>query len=821
MSEKRQKNPSRGFTLIEILVALVITSILTMAIYSFFIGQHHAYTVQDQVIEMEQNARAAMDMIRRELRMAGYHAMGDDLINNLSDFVPSSFIPTYPVTVNLDANPKISEGSGTEPDVITFLSVVPTNNNPTALSTAVSAGGNQIALDLTATQTGDQYNVGDMIHIGTTSEYATVTAISGNTLTIDTNPGDSSSSQGLARGYAAGTPIGEIYVVSYAVFNEHNDPSFARHDPGHPVLKRKVNGAGFMPVAENITDMQLFHTGSGEIQLTLSSRTDRADHKFQSNGGYRAYTTNARVKVRNADTVAVGTTCAEPDAPESLALTGLDDTYPCKIHITWDAVTGTTGCEVFRYIVYYGTTPGAYAHSIDVGNVTAYTLDVTALKACTYYVAVAAVNSAGTGPKSAEQSITDTQGPAVPTGFSAENINGVERKVALSWDMNTECDLQGYNMFGRSDSLSGPAPQINTTTISKAFTNYSDTNFTPIDCATYHYSMEAVDFCPNSSGTTTEVSVSPTAPAPPTGPVFSTTGTTDTISWILSADDFEVNTMNYIVGYRVYDPIGTLLTTLNPGTDTWTSASLNDYYDVSATDACGNESAALRISSACSQSPVISIDNPAGGTTVSGTINIDGTAAAPSERTIAMVRLKIDDDPWITILNSSIWEFEWDTTKVTNGNHTLTVRAIDSEGCYSEQSITVNVSNSPSVTPQVFCTLFVCKKSGNNQIYLVVYVYDHEGEPVADASVGANILFGSGAGSKDIPAIVTSPGYYGGEDAADCTLYSNDLDAQIPPSGHAIKSKSKYKDDEIPIIEINVTKESFLGSTCIITPTAE
>ncbi len=49
-------------------------------------------------------------MIRRDLRMAGYHAMGNEFINKLSDFVPSSFIPTSPVIVNLDANPKISEG---------------------------------------------------------------------------------------------------------------------------------------------------------------------------------------------------------------------------------------------------------------------------------------------------------------------------------------------------------------------------------------------------------------------------------------------------------------------------------------------------------------------------------------------------------------------------------------------------------------------------------------------------------------------------------------------------------------------------------------
>jgi len=815
MFRKGRANIPHGFTLIEILVAMVITSILTVAIYSFFIGQHHAYTVQDQVIEMEQNARAAMDMIRRDLRMAGYHAIGDDLINNLSDFVSSSFIPTYPVTVNLDANPKISEGSGTDPDMVTFLAVLPTDNNPTTISSAVSAGVNQISLALNDSDTDAQYNVGDMIHIGTTSEYATVTAISDNTLTIDTNPGDSSSSQGLAQSYAAGTPIGEIYVVSYAVFNDDNDPAFDRHDPGHPVLKRKVNAGGFQPVAENITDMQLRHLGSGEIEVSLSSRTDRADHKFQSNGGYRNYTTSARVKVRNTDIVAVGTTCDIPSAPTNVALSGLNDTYPCQIHITWDAVTTATGCEVSSYIVYYGTTSGTYAYNVDAGDVTSYVLDVTALKTCEYYVAVSAVNSAGNSPKSVEQSITDTLAPAMPAGFNAENINGVERKVVLTWDMNTDCDLQGYNIFGRSDSLGGTAPKINTSIISKAFTNYSDSNFTPIDCDTYFYSIEAVDFCPNSSGATTEVSASPTAPAPPTGPFFSTSGTEDTISWILSADDFEVNTMNYIDEYRVYGPDGTLLATLDPGTDTWTSASVNEYYDVSAMDACNNESEALRITSVCSELPFVTIDSPAGDETLSGTITINGTATVPSGRTITSIQLKIDDDPWIAIGDTSPWECDWETTKVSNGSHTVTVRTTDSEGCNGEETISVNVSNDPLVTPQVFCTLFTCKDPGNKPINLVVYVYDHEGEPVTDASVEANILFGPARGSKDIPPTEVA-GYYGGDDAAVCTLYSNDPEALIPAGDMAIKSKSNYQDGTKTTIIIDVTKEGFLGSTCTI-----
>ncbi len=163
---------------------------------------------------------------------------------------------------------------------------------------------------------------------------------------------------------------------------------------------------------------------------------------------------------------------------------------------------------------------------------------------------------------------------------------------------------------------------------------------------------------------------------------FFRSDTTDTISWVLSEDDFAVGDLNYIVGYRVYDPEGVLLTTLNPGTDTWTSASLNDHYDVIAIDACDNESTPLRIASICVQSPSITINSPSSGATVSGTVNIVVTTDPPSGRDIATVQLRINDDPWIDISGPSPWESEWETTALPNGSYTITVRSTDNAGVY-------------------------------------------------------------------------------------------------------------------------------------------
>ena len=66
------EDKERGFTLIELLIGMAVGLIVLGALASTFIIQSKSYDVQEQLAEMVQTARAAMDMISREVRMAGY-----------------------------------------------------------------------------------------------------------------------------------------------------------------------------------------------------------------------------------------------------------------------------------------------------------------------------------------------------------------------------------------------------------------------------------------------------------------------------------------------------------------------------------------------------------------------------------------------------------------------------------------------------------------------------------------------------------------------------------------------------------------------------
>jgi type IV pilus assembly protein PilW len=65
----RKKN---GFTMIELLASILISVVLLAGFYSVFFSQQTAFSAQEQVAEMNQNIRAALDLMTREIRLAGY-----------------------------------------------------------------------------------------------------------------------------------------------------------------------------------------------------------------------------------------------------------------------------------------------------------------------------------------------------------------------------------------------------------------------------------------------------------------------------------------------------------------------------------------------------------------------------------------------------------------------------------------------------------------------------------------------------------------------------------------------------------------------------
>ena len=61
MMEKFKEN--RGFSLIELLIAMAIVGIVMAAVYSTYYSQQRSYVIQEQVAAMQQNLRAGLGLM--------------------------------------------------------------------------------------------------------------------------------------------------------------------------------------------------------------------------------------------------------------------------------------------------------------------------------------------------------------------------------------------------------------------------------------------------------------------------------------------------------------------------------------------------------------------------------------------------------------------------------------------------------------------------------------------------------------------------------------------------------------------------------------
>ena len=68
-SEMKHEN---GFSLIELLMAVAIAGVVVGGVYSVYLTQQKSYLAQQEIVALQQSLRAAMQLMERDIRMAGY-----------------------------------------------------------------------------------------------------------------------------------------------------------------------------------------------------------------------------------------------------------------------------------------------------------------------------------------------------------------------------------------------------------------------------------------------------------------------------------------------------------------------------------------------------------------------------------------------------------------------------------------------------------------------------------------------------------------------------------------------------------------------------
>jgi type IV pilus assembly protein PilW len=105
---------------VELIVAMAIAGIVMGAIYSTYKSQQDSYVTQTHVVEMQQNLRAALYVIGRDIRMAGFNPTGiTDLAGFVTSLVDGDTTETtdstnMAFTIDDDANGAINTDDGDE-----------------------------------------------------------------------------------------------------------------------------------------------------------------------------------------------------------------------------------------------------------------------------------------------------------------------------------------------------------------------------------------------------------------------------------------------------------------------------------------------------------------------------------------------------------------------------------------------------------------------------------------------------------------------------------------------------------------------------------
>jgi len=253
----------KGLTLIELLIALVLSSILIAALYRIFISQHKIYGIQDQVVDMQQNVRIAMGQMTREIRMAGYGGNILAIFSNINGFA----------------------------DIIT-----PSDNSISViladqigiLKQNTMRGSNQLKVTNASKFNTDKKKY---FCLNGLNNYL-IQSIVTDTITLTTS---------LSEDHVINEPVYLVKAITYTL----------GLSGGKPALRRNENtGGGAQPVAENIESLQFVYLDKNGnvtanppdirmVKVTVTAKTNRSDPEYKGGDGYRRRILSSHIKVRN------------------------------------------------------------------------------------------------------------------------------------------------------------------------------------------------------------------------------------------------------------------------------------------------------------------------------------------------------------------------------------------------------------------------------------------------------------------------------------------------------------------------------------------
>ncbi|VAX33718.1 hypothetical protein MNBD_NITROSPIRAE03-242 [hydrothermal vent metagenome] len=282
---KRQseRTGQNGYSLVELLVVIVISMIITGAIYSSYISQQRSFTAQDQVTELNSTSRISLKIIANDLREAGFGLLKNGTFNI------NGFTQVLTLTDNTNA-----------PDQITLIGAF-----RKAGTLCSNGNGNAVSPDDTTlilvppvgSETLENINTTDKKNISIAGiRYGIVTSGGGTDFKIQLqHPVDESfpifadsNGNGICDD-GEGVPVYLIEDYTYQVVG-NNLQRVRRLNSVDPDIDI---------IAQNIEDLQFALVNNDTVRVNILASTARPDPNFQGLGNPPATIENRNLPATN------------------------------------------------------------------------------------------------------------------------------------------------------------------------------------------------------------------------------------------------------------------------------------------------------------------------------------------------------------------------------------------------------------------------------------------------------------------------------------------------------------------------------------------
>ncbi|MGE4659998.1 MAG: PilW family protein [Arenicellales bacterium] len=235
----------RGVTLVELMVALAIGLLVTVAMLKVYVDASQMYRFNEGLARVQENGRFVLEFIRRDARVAGFWGCYSDAA------LSNGIAATSDAYINVAAGhiTGTSDDGLNEADSITFRSAT---GSGSLVTVGMSGTGDSVTLDSAgAFSTGTAALISDCEN----GDVFQITGISGTALA---HAAGANASPNLSKTYAAGARVYEARQATFCIAQGV--------DPTQPALRRLVNptpgqtcASNGLELLEGIENMQILY----------------------------------------------------------------------------------------------------------------------------------------------------------------------------------------------------------------------------------------------------------------------------------------------------------------------------------------------------------------------------------------------------------------------------------------------------------------------------------------------------------------------------------------------------------------------------------